>query len=274
MLTTLLLLVPILSAQAPTRSAPVVLELDPYFGSLCTLTLTSGEFRGKFLFDTGGGVTLLSLVAAKTLAIEPFGRGTGFRHDGTRVDRPRGGPVTLSAGGWAQRGEIGVIDLAAMLPGLPPVDGILALDFFRGDALTIDLAKKRLTLETPASLTARTQGAPEVELRLAHQAAGAALDVMVGVEGLHGTLWFELDSGNVAPVLVAPHSLVELGLEPLALGKRAHVELPILGLGLEPVEIEAKDLIYDGLLNAAFFERHVLTLDLARGRGWARRTTK
>lgn len=28
---------------------------------------------------------------------------------------------------------------------------------------------------------------------------------------------------------------------------------------------------YDGLLNAAFFERHVITMELASARAWARR---
>ena len=264
-----LLVVPFL-LQAPARTRPVELPLEPYFGPLRTLTLTSGEFRGKFLLDTGGGVTLLSLVAAEALGVEPFGRATGFRHDGTRVDGPRGGPVALGAGGWSHRGEVGVVDLGTMLGGLPPIDGILALDFLRAEALTIDLARNLLTLESADTLAARVKGAPELELRLAHQAAGASLDVMVGVEGLHGTLWFELDSGNVAPVLVAPHAFAELGLDVPRPGTKATQELPLLGPGLLRTEVECKELIYDGLLNAAFFERHTITLDLPRARGWAR----
>lgn len=264
-----LLIVPFL-LQAPTRTRPVELPLEPYFGPLRTVTLASGEFRGKFLLDTGGGVTLLSLAAGEALGAKSFGRATGFSHDGTRHDGPRSGPVTLGAGGWSRRGEVGVTDLTAMLNGLPPVDGILALDFLRGEAVTIDLARNRLTLESTETLAARVKEASELDLRLAHQVAGWSLDVMVGVEGLNGTLWFELDSGSVAPVLVAPHAFVELGLEAPRPGARSIQELPILGLGLLPTEVECKEMIYDGLLNAAFFERHVVTLDLTRARGWAR----
>lgn len=264
-----LLVVPFL-LQAPARTRPVELPLEPYFGPLRTVTLANGEFRGKFLLDTGGGVTLLSLAAGEALGARSFGRATGFRHDGTRQDGPRSGPVTLGAGGWSRRGEVGVADLTAMLSGLPPIDGILALDFLRDEAVTLDLARNRLTLESAETLAARVKEAPELELRLAHQAAGWSLDVMVGLEGLNGTLWFELDSGNVAPVLVAPHAFVELGLDVPRPGTKSTQELPLLGLGLLRTEVECKELIYDGLLNAAFFERHTVTLDLPRARGWAR----
>jgi hypothetical protein len=281
----LLVLVPTLSmtllaGTAPIRApfqeakvpdaAPLELELAPYFGPLRTLGISRGAFTAPFLFDTGGGGTVLALESVKTLELEPFGRGTGFRHDGTRIDGQRAGPIELASGAYRRRGEVGVFDLATLLGGLPPVGGIVALDFFRDQALTIDLARDRLTLETPASLAARTRDAHELEIRLAHQAAGAGLDVMVGIEGLHGTLWFELDCGNVAPVLVAPHAFVELGLDVPRLASKSNQELPILGLGLLKTEVECREMIYDGLLNAAFFERHVVTLDLAHARAWAR----
>lgn len=258
------------SGTVARAKAPIELELAPYFGPLRTLRLAHGEFAAPFLFDTGGGCTVLSLESARALALEPFGRGTGFRHDGARVDGQRAGPLELGCGAFARRQELGVLDLTRMLGGLPPVGGIVALDFFRGEVVTIDLARGRVTVESEASRVERVKGASELEVRLSTQAGGAGLDVMVALEGLHGPLWFELDSGNLAPVLVAPHAFVELGLEPLALGQRATLELPLVGLGLQTVEVESKELIYDGLLNTAFFERHVVTLDLARGRAWVR----
>ena len=47
--------------------------------------------------------------------------------------------------------------------------------------------------------------------------------------------------------------------------------LNVRGLGPTPLEIAVKDLIYDGLLNAAFLESVVLTVDLPSGRAWAAR---
>jgi len=257
---------------APTMrvGAPCELVLSPYAGPLRTLVVTSGSYRAPFLFDTGGGGTVLSLAAGKALALEPFGRLTGFRHDGGRVDGPRAGPVELTLGTFTRQGEVGVLDVDALLPGLPPLGGIVSLETFAGAALTIDLARERLFLEDAQTLAERTRGASELAVRFGRQASGAALDLFVAVEGEHGWLWFELDSGNVAPVLIAPHAFAELGLEPLAPGRTGKAELPIVGLGPVGCEIECKELIYDGLLNAAFFARYAVSLDLATPRAWAR----
>ena len=108
----------------------------------------------------------------------------------------------------------------------------------------------------------------ELQIRLAHQSGGASLDLFVAIEGKHGPLWFELDSGNTQPVLIAPHAFAELGLEPLPVGRTGKAELPIVGLGKVACDFVSKELIYDGLLNAAFFQTHVVTMDLAQGRAW------
>lgn len=257
-------------APATKLAAPCELVLTPYVGLLRTVVVKSGAYEAPFLFDTGGGGTVLSLATAKTLALTPFGRGTGFRHDGGRVDGRRAGPVELVLGSFSRRGEVGVLDVDALLAGLPPVGGIVSLETFAGRALTVDLAHERLYLESAETLRERTKGAPELAVRVGHQAAGASLDLFVAVEGEHGWLWFELDCGNLAPVLLAPHAFVELGLEPLPVGKNGTAELPIVGLGLVPCEVQCKELIYDGLLNAAFFSRYAVSLDLAAARAWAR----
>lgn len=258
------------SPRARRPDAPIELVLSPYVGRLRTVLVRVGEREAPFLFDTGGGGTVLSLASAKAAGLTPFGRATGFRHDGGRVDGQRGGPIALSLGAFERRGEVGVLDLDAWLAGLPRVGGIVSLETFEGAALTVDLAHDRLFVESAASLAARTEHAPELVVRIGRQVAGAGLDLFVAIEGRHGPLWFELDSGNVAPVLVAPHAFAELGLEPLPIGATRSASLDLAGLGPVECEIQAKELIYDGLLNAAFFERHVITLDLASARAWAR----
>lgn len=75
-----------------------------------------------------------------------------------------------------------------------------------------------------------------------------------------------MDSGNTQPVLIAPHAFAELGLDALPVGKTGHVERPIYGLGKVACEVESKELIYDGLSNAAF-GHHVVTMDPPTGAG-------
>lgn len=259
----------LVAAARPPRDEPIELKLAPYVGPLRTVQATVGGQTGAFLFDTGGGATVLSLATAKAAGCTVFGRGTGFRHDGTRVDGARGGPLDVAFGGYVRRGEVGVLDIDAMLQGLPKVAGIASIESFAGRVLTVDLAQNRLVVETAASLAQRTRTAKELRVRVAHQAGGASLDLFVAIDGKHGPLWFELDSGNTQPVLVAPHAWVELGLEAPAAGQAKKCELPVTGLGKVACEVVSKEMIYDGLLNAAFCERFVLTLDLDRGRAWA-----
>lgn len=255
--------------QTPTERA-IEIPLAPYHGALRTVTGRIGELEAPFLFDTGGGATILSAATAKRAGCTPFGRGTGFRHDGTRVDGARGTPVDLAIGSFARRGEVGVLDLDELLRGLPPVGGVASLETFAGRQLTIDLARDRLIVESAATLAARTKDAREIVIRVAHQAAGASLDVFVAVEGEHGPLWFELDSGNLAPVLVAPHAFEELGFAAPPSGETRALELKLARFGAVKCDVASKEMIYDGLFNADFFLRHAVTLDLARARAWLR----
>src|SRR5262245_22142356 len=80
-------------ASRAVGDEPVELRLQPYAGPLRTLTGTLAGKESRFLFDTGGGATVLSLPAATAAGVVRFGRGTGFRHDGQRIDGSRGTPV-------------------------------------------------------------------------------------------------------------------------------------------------------------------------------------
>ena len=260
---------PLDAPPACRPDAPIELKLAPYAGVLRTVDVRIGELTAPFLFDTGGGGTVISLATADAIGCTPFGRGTGFRHDGGRIDARRGGPIEMSLGSFTRRGEVGVLDLDAWFAGMPKVGGIVSLETFAGRAVTVELGRERVFVETPASLETRRQKGRELESRLARQSAGAALDVFVAVEGAHGPLWFELDSGNVAPVLIAPHAFAELGLAPPAGDATAGFEVPVRGLGAVKCTVAAKEMIYDGLLNAEFCRRFALTFDLASGRTWA-----
>lgn len=147
----------------------------------------------------------------------------------------------------------------------------MSLETFAGRAVTVDLAHDRVFVESERSLGDRSRRGHELEVRIGRQSAGAALDLFVAIEGKHGPLWFELDCGNLAPVLVAPPALVELGIAPPPADRTSSVELPIRGLGPVKCDIAVKELIYDGLLNAEFFGRYTITADLAAGRAWATR---
>src|SRR5262245_30864526 len=99
---------------------------------------------------------------------------------------------------------------------------------------------------------------------------GSSRDLFVAIVGKHAPQWFELDCGNTGPVLVTPHAWGELGLPVAASPAAVRAELDVRGLGKVACDLAAKEMIYDGVLNAAFCERLVLTLDLRTGCAWAR----
>lgn len=256
--------------QAPRQARPVNLALQPYIATLRTVPVVVGDETLPFLLDTGGGFTVLTPDVARAAGCAPFGRVTAFRSSGERIDLPRCGPVRLTVGGIAMTGEAAVLDVMRLLEGAPRIGGILSLQTLEGRAFTLDLAGNRLVLETPASLRARTAALRPLSVRLSRQGGGAAMDLFLEVASPGGSLWLELDSGNAGPVLLSPHALAQLGVTLSGEGPQ-RVALDVGGLGPMPVDAVARELIYDGLLNAKFLESVVLTVDLRSARAWAAR---
>lgn len=164
---------------------PIELKLELFAGG--PLHTVQGDLGGKptFLFDTGGGITGPS-TTREQLGCPVFGRGTGFRHDGTRVDGPRGGPVDVAFGNYRRRAELArrpLCDAAG------PAEGRwhrVPRDVRRPHGETVDMAHDRVVLETASSFAARIQGAAELKVRIGNQAGGASLDLFVAIEGNTG----------------------------------------------------------------------------------------
>jgi len=250
------------------KPEPVVIPLKPYVSLLRTVDVTVDGQPRSLLLDTGGGLVLVTPVVAKAMGCEPFGRLTGFRNDGGRIDAPRCDPPELDIGGFrAHPEDLGVFDLMSLLKGLPAVDGLLGLSAFASHAITIELASNRVTIETPESFARRVKTMKEIRVRPSQQSGGASLDIFVAVDTPRGPIWLELDSGNIGAVLLSPHAIDQLGID-LPAGDPKAVELDISGYG--PVEVHAvrRDTIYDGLLDARFVQGFVITLDLADMRAW------
>ena len=256
--------------QFSHRADPIEVPLAAYIANLRTLSVTIGNETIPFLLDTGGGFTVLTPEVARVAGCVPFGRVTGFRSSGERLDLRRCGPVSIRLGPLTVRAEAAILDLMALLKGAPPIGGVVSLQTFQEGAFTLDLAANRLVVETRRSLAQRITKMPQVSIRTSRQAGGAALDVFLAIDTPNGSIWLELDSGNAGPVLLSPHALTQLGLS-LSGEQPRQVTLNVRGLGPTKLEVAVKDLIYDGLLNAAFLESVVLTVDLPSGRAWAAR---
>ena len=253
---------------SPSRRDSVTIPLEPYLRAQTVVHAAFNGVAGTFLFDTGEGVTSISPAFAEKIGCKPWGRVTGFRMSGERLNTAHCDDVPVSVGGVALHAPVVItLDIMALLgPDVPPVDGAIGLDLFAGRIVTI-VPRHALILETPRSLAARILHARELPIRIVRDAEGAAFSVDAGVRTPAGTAWMELDGGNGGSIVVANH------VAPL-LGFATDVSTPFSGSfdlanGI-PVEgmIRTRNLIMDGNVGAQFLNRWILTLDLRRGRAW------
>jgi hypothetical protein len=206
---------------------------------------------------------------AKRAGCTPWGQLTGFRMMGDKVQTPQCNGLGFELSGLTlEVPAAAVLDPTVFLAkGAEPLDGILGLDAFAGRALTIDFKRNEVTVESPASLAARTRGLREIRARISREVMGAALAVLVAVPTSQGTAWFELDSGNGGTILVSQHLAPLFGLDP-----KSEKSQPVKFTLAEGVAVEGNaftpPMIIDGNLGMPFLARWILTMDLASGRVW------
>ena len=243
--------------------ADVTIQLDPYFRDLRVVRATLNRDTLTLLVDTGGGATLLTPAAARRIGCRPYGRDIGHRMTGEPVEFQRCDSVSVELSGWLRRfAPVAVFDVNRLLPEeLPRVDGVLALDAFRGQVVTIDWPARRLTVHAP-STSDRALDADGVPIRMATGESGRMLTVFARVAGTRGALWFLLDGGNLRGTLVDAHLRRDSLLLP---GPDSLVELRVGGRAPIRVPVQAGSLILDGVLGTDYLQRGPVALDL-RGR--------
>jgi hypothetical protein len=255
---------------APALENPAVIPLQRGPGHLRTLRVQVGGDSADYLFDTGGGVTVISPQDSALLGCVAGGRGFGVRLTGEALTGRNCANVTIGVGPLQVTTDAGVMDLARLLgPNVPRVRGLISLSAFEGRAITLDLAHERLIVETPASLAERVKTMTDVPVRIATGEHGGQLTAYVGVRAQNGAmLWLEWDSENNASTLMAPYAIALLGGDSASRASDLRVALAP-GRGVVIPVLRKDNMIHDGVLSAGFIERAVWTVDLAHGRMWA-----
>lgn len=259
---------------------PIELILGPYVGRLRQLQVQLGTESHPFLFDTGGGLTLIDPEIASLIDCDPYGQLTGFRMSGERVDFQQCGRVHLQLGALTIEQNVGVFDLMALLPeGWPPLRGVLSLHTFQNHAITLDLARNQLILETVQSLQERVQDMQELRMHVERGVEGRGFSVYLEAKAQKGSIRLLLDSSNLAGFILAPHTIEQLGLDLPDKNLEANgaseepiheVSLDIVGLGPVTTPIIIRDITHDGAISAEFMEKLILTMDFKSNRIWGR----
>lgn len=255
------------SAQTRHGARPEVIKLQRFRKALWKVHLTVKGKEGDFLFDTGGGQTLLTDSFLSGIDCHFWGRSTGYNMFGKKGEGPHCDNVELAAGGVRLTPvSVGKIDFGDQFPGDKAPDGLLSLDAFDGRAITIDQAAATLTIETPESLVKRTRSMQELPARVSRECSARCLSVFAGVPTKEGMTWLILDSGAGGVSLISRDHAAIFGLDPAAKEQRLKFEAAP-GVPIDsPVMIA--DMIMDGNLGQPFLSQYLVTFDLAHEKMW------
>jgi hypothetical protein len=259
----------LLLTNLSVRATSVEISLDSYIGSHRVIRAKMNGQDGVFLFDSGGGITNITPEFAQKIGRKPWGKIVGFRMTGQRIDMARCDDVTLEIDqNTARLSIIGVFDLMSLIPpGAPKVDGMIGLDAFANEIVSIALAKNRVIIETADTLAERVKHASEEPVRLVRDAQGVALTLDAAVKTTRGPVWMELDTGNYRNIVVADWLADEFGIDP---GKKESHSIKfqlVIGIDGEG-QAWTHDLIMDGNLGSQFLKNWIVTLDLPHARAW------
>lgn len=240
-------------------AAAIRVPLKNYFRGLKTANVSIEGIEYSFLVDTGGGRTAITPEVAAKLNCQPRGHDVAYRMNGESVIFRNCPHVRAMLGSFElQVAPVAVFDLSSLLPKeLPRVDGVLSLDSFRGQSISLDWAGNLLIVHSAADRTAN----PDLKLRFATGENGAALTVFVAVRGATVPLWFLLDSGNIRGTLVSRHALEDGSV---SMDADSVSYLSVGGRDAVGFKIVPDTINYDGVFGADFLQGRVVTLDLRR----------
>src|SRR5436853_431318 len=135
----------LLSCSRPQEKAAAgqeplgVIPLEPYLQAQTVVHAIVKGQPGTFLFDTGEGISSFSPAFAAKIGCKPWGRVTGFRMSGERLDNAHCDQVAFALAGQNFIAPVVItVDIMSFLgPDVPPVDGAIGLDLFAGRVITI-----------------------------------------------------------------------------------------------------------------------------------------
>lgn len=244
-----------------------IIKLQRFRKALWKIRVALKGKEGDFLFDTGGGVTLVTEQFSKDIECRFWGRSTGYNMFGKRGDGPHCDDVPIAAGDVRLTPvNIGKMDFTGMFPGDKDPDGLLSLDAFDGKVITIDQKAATLIIETDKSLKKRTKNMTEYPFRLARECSGRCLGGFLGVITLDGMTWLNIDTGAGGVSLISKEYAATFGLDPAK--RDQHLNFPISPEVTIGGPVMITDMIMDGNLGQPFLARYIITMDLKRGRLW------
>ncbi len=247
------------------------IHLKPYVSELKSVEVFINNKKYNFLFDAGGGETIISPSIAKLLNKEIYGCSTGIRMDGEMIKYQKADSVSIKIGiTEIFHQTIGVWDVMSILPKeFPKIDGVISLKSFGNTILTIDLSNNILIVENKASAKKQIETKTILPSRFANGTDGAELTVFIGLPKYDNMYWFLFDTGNIGPVILSPECATLWKLQSNNKESKPLTKLKFI-IGKNNIEMNSysKKIIYDGVLNFESISKYIFTIDFRKKEVW------
>ena len=265
----ILLAISLLCFQLTYAQTEILLE--DYFRTLKSVKV---EIEGKtynFLFDTGGGITIVSPKIIEDINKSSYGNSVGFRMSGEKVESKLCDSIDIKIGGLSfHHPYVGVFDIMSLLPKeFEQIDGLISLKTFENSKITLNLNENKLTIESERSFREKVKNMNLVKSRFANGPNGSELNIFIGFEVNHHLWWFLFDSGNIAQTKISALVAQEWGIidrenEITEIGKQ---KFKIAGDSIvTPTMID--NIIYDGALSFDFIQQAEFTISFEDKKVW------
>lgn len=264
-----------LFAQAQTE-----ISLENYFRTLKTVKVEIENKTYNFLFDTGGGFTIISHKIVKEINKSAYGNRVGFRMSGEKIETKICDNVNIKIGGINfPHSSVGVFNIMKLLPKeLKRIDGVISLKTFEQMKIVLNLSENELIVETEKSFGEKIKSMDLVKSRFANGTNGTELNIFIGTPFNNNLWWFLFDSGNISQTKISTIVAKEWGLK---MNKEGEItEIGEFKFAIANDSITAltviDEIIYDGALSFDFISQSEYAISFKDKKVWTKKhiTTK
>lgn len=261
----------ILSTQLACVFSQEAVPLAKYGGTLKKLDVLIGGTTYPFLFDTGGGDTMLTPELAAIVCKKIYGKGVGYRMDGEMATYRKCDGIDMKIGSTELfHPTVAVLDIMSYLPSAAPkIYGMISLKSFRDKVISLDLPASRLIFETKRSAKKKKKQMTLLDSRFPTGPSGNELNILLGLRRNGELYWFLFDTGNGHHPRMSPQTAYDWGLQqdPASTGTVHNTEISF-GKRKETFDFDTDEIIYDGALNFNIIAKKAYLIDFVKEQVW------
>lgn len=249
---------------------------------------STGRVTSRMMFDTGGGVTLVSKRLCDRVGCVPDGSFTGTRMSGQALTLTMARvPSIVVAGHHATNVRVAVMEGEEFVDPKLGIEGSLGLDAFRDRAFTLDYGASRLVIEDDASLAKRHAAGEVVDIRVENDQTSTVIYLPLELLPGQPPLEMEVDTGSLVMIL-DDRFMAPLAIDPKQSGierqvgrdqsnhpyVRTYASLPKAApiASSKDIKVPAgapmmfQKIIHDGLIGHQFLSAYTTTFDVPHGK--------